>query len=101
MKLYVLLGNLILGVIGYVIVEVRHRRKVNFKMKKLSFYPDLTTNNCFIFIQKKNKQQERRLKKQEAKDNAAREAEAAKQADIDETDDEKDDLEEDIEITHF
>lgn len=47
-------------------------------------------------------QQERRLKKQEAKENAAREAEAAKQPDeIEETDDEKDDLEEDIEITHF
>lgn len=29
MKLYVLFGNLVLGVIGYVIVEVRHRRKVN------------------------------------------------------------------------
>jgi len=71
MKLYVLLGNLILGVIGYVVVEVRHRRK------------------------------ERRLKKQEAKDVAQREAEAAKQAEIEETDDEKDDLEEDIEITHF
>lgn len=32
---------------------------------------------------------------------AAREAEAAKQQEIEETDDEKDDLEEDIEVTHF
>lgn len=46
-------------------------------------------------------QQERRLKKQEQKEKAAREAEAAKQAEIEETDDEKDDLEEDIEVTHF
>jgi len=71
MKLYVLFGNLVLGVIGYVIVEIKHRRK------------------------------ERRLKKQERKEQAAREAEAAKQAEIEETDDEKDDLEEDIEVTHF
>lgn len=28
MKLYVLFGNLVLGIIGYVIVEIRHRRKV-------------------------------------------------------------------------
>lgn len=29
MKLYVLFGNLVLGVIGYIIVEIKHRRKVN------------------------------------------------------------------------
>lgn len=31
MKLYVLFGNLVLGVIGYIIVEIRHRRKVSVK----------------------------------------------------------------------
>lgn len=44
--------------------------------------------------------QERRLKKQEAKDAAARQAELAAHQ-IEETDDERDDLEDDIEITHF
>ena len=29
MKLYVLFGNLVLGVIGYIVVEIRHRRKVS------------------------------------------------------------------------
>lgn len=29
MKLYVLFGNLTIGVICYIIVEIRHRRKVN------------------------------------------------------------------------
>lgn len=57
--------------------------------------------NAIFFLSQFVDKQERRLKKQEAKENAAREAEAAKQPEIDETDDEKDDLEEDIEITHF
>ncbi|XP_037025609.1 UNC93-like protein [Bradysia coprophila] len=72
MKLYILFGNLTLGVLGYIIVEIRYRRK------------------------------QRRLKKQEAKENA-RQAELAKQQanQIEETDDEHDELEEDIEITHF
>lgn len=117
MKLYLLFGNLVLGVIGYVIVEIRHRRKVNFPLNrrfygfiKFSFFGFsllnivLTLLNIIltiliiflsVFVQ------ERRLKKQEAKENAAREAEAAKQQEIEETDDEKDDLEEDIEVTHF
>lgn len=37
MKLYVLFGNLVLGVIGYIIVEVRHRRKVNISHIKFIF----------------------------------------------------------------
>lgn len=98
MKLYVLLGNLVIGVIGYIIVEVRHRRKVNKhyspRSSKCTFF---SHHQLFFFC----RQQERRLKKQEAKESAAREAEAAKNAEIEETDDEKDDLEEDIEITHF
>lgn len=121
MKLYVLFGNLVLGVIGYVIVEIRHRRKVNFKANIYYMYycefnskfkftknekKKMKKNNSYLlyhyfFIFLLTDKQERRLKKQEAKEHAAREAEAAKQQDIEETDDEKDDLEEDIEITHF
>lgn len=96
MKLYVLFGNLILGVIGYIIVEIRHRRKVNIWLSTLNLIDFFKLNLIFIDLA----QQERRLKKQEQKEKAAREAEAAKQ-DIEETDDEKDDLEEDIEVTHF
>lgn len=95
MKLYVLFGNLTIGVICYIIVEIRHRRKVREHnifagVKQCVLY----TYVCIQFAQ------ERRLKKQEARDEAARQAEAAKHQ-IEETDDERDDLEEDIEITHF
>lgn len=99
MKLYVLVGNLILGVIGYIIVEIRHRRKVSDRHHSFDtwFLEISFTQTFYVLFSIK---QERRLKKQEAKENAAREAEAAKQ-EIEETDDEKDDLEEDIEVTHF
>lgn len=94
MKLYVLFGNLVLGVIGYIIVEVRHRRKVStHRNQTISF---LVSFHFFNF----SNQQERRLKKEELKEKAQREAEAARQQ-VEETDDEKDDLEEDIEVTHF
>lgn len=66
MKLYVLFGILVLGMIGYIVVEIRHRRK------------------------------ERRLKKQEARDEAARQAEAARheiEETDDERDDLEDDIE--------
>lgn len=99
MKLYVLFGNLVLGVIGYVIVEIRHRRKVNHNKIDLLITRFAKILNSLLSI--KWHKQERRLKKQEARENAAREAEAAKQQEIEETDDEKDDLEEDIEVTHF
>lgn len=36
MKLYLLFGNLVLGIIGYVIVEIRHRRKVRIQRTELS-----------------------------------------------------------------
>lgn len=45
MKLYVLLGNLILGVIGYIVVEVRHRRKVNWNFEWIY----LPNTNAFHF----------------------------------------------------
>lgn len=89
MKLYVLFGNLTIGVICYIIVEIRHRRKVSVGKALLK---------CTMLT--RIHQQERRLKKQEAREEAARQAEAAKHQ-IEETDDERDDLEEDIEITHF
>lgn len=38
MKLYVLFGNLVLGVIGYIIVEIRHRRKVSVKPNDLLYF---------------------------------------------------------------
>lgn len=42
MKLYVLFGNLCIGVICYIIVEIRHRRKVEFRFTLITkFNPNL------------------------------------------------------------
>lgn len=79
MKLYILLGVLTAGCIGYVIVEILYRRK------------------------------QRKVKKQEKAELAEKEKEAAAKAaiesnadpEVEETDDELDDLEEDIVVTHF
>lgn len=101
MKLYVLFGNLTIGVICYIVVEIRHRRKVSTILHLCSFGVSMEMTLCvsfFTFL--RLALQERRLKKQEAREEAARQAEAAKHQ-IEETDDEHDDLEEDIEITHF
>lgn len=92
MKLYILFSVLILGILGWVIVEIRHTRKVNFYcfFDFLEFFI-----NRFIFFK-----QERRLKKLENEQNAQQDATATIPED-DETDDEKDDLEEDIVVTHL
>lgn len=91
MKLYILFSVLILGILGWVIVEIRHTRKVNFfNFDFLKFFI-----NRFIFFK-----QERRLKKLENEQNAQQDATATIPED-DETDDEKDDLEEDIVVTHL
>lgn len=50
MKLYVLFGNLVLGIIGYVIVEIRHRRKVSTTIKNSTFESDKFTERHFFFF---------------------------------------------------
>lgn len=51
MKLYVLFGNLVLGIIGYVIVEIRHRRKVNETIKHATFDSNkFTERHVFFFF---------------------------------------------------
>lgn len=47
MKLYVLLGNLVIGVIGYIIVEIRHRRKVSNRFHSIHF---ACTFSTFTYI---------------------------------------------------
>lgn len=54
MKLYVLLGNLIIGVIGYIIVEIRHRRKVNFAHSIKCTYLTFFLNQNSITFTKTN-----------------------------------------------
>lgn len=49
MKLYLLLGNLVLGVIGYIVVEVRHRRKVNVSRRcSCSYSNKINRNSPFL-----------------------------------------------------
>lgn len=51
MKLYILFGNLTLGVIGYIIVEIRYRRKVisiGFRVIREAF------NNLIFFMKNSN-----------------------------------------------
>lgn len=54
MKLYVLFGNLVLGVIGYIIVEIRHRRKVSALQFQLELtwiiIKDFVILMCFCFF---------------------------------------------------
>ena len=73
MKLYVMLAVLIVGVIGYVIVEILHKRKA-MRRKRLAEDPKAA---------------------------AAAAAELARQNKTEETDDEKDDIDDDIIITHL
>nr|CAD7424323.1 unnamed protein product [Timema monikensis] len=73
MKLYVMLSVLILGVIGYIIVEILHKRK-RMRQKMLAEDPKAA---------------------------AAAAAELAKNNQVEETDDEKDDIDDDIVITHL
>lgn len=72
MKLYLLFAILVLGVLGYIVVEIRHRRKM------------------------------RKQKELEANEKNAHTQEAVHEAnEVPETDDEQDDLEEDIVVTHL
>ncbi|KAJ4439082.1 hypothetical protein ANN_15039 [Periplaneta americana] len=73
MKLYVMLAVLVLGVAGYIVVEILHKRKA-LRKKKLAEDPKAA---------------------------AAAAAELARQNKTEETDDEKDDLDDDIIITHL
>lgn len=60
MKLYILFGNLTLGVLGYIIVEIRYRRKVIsicFVWNAINFYKNL------IFNSQKNSNDDLRNKK--------------------------------------
>lgn len=65
MKLYVLVGNLVLGVIGYIIVEIRHRRKVSDRHNPLNFLTFLfLTHFMFHFRSNRNVDlRNKRLKK--------------------------------------
>ncbi|PSN43975.1 UNC93-like protein [Blattella germanica] len=73
MKLYVMLAVLVLGVAGYIVVEILHKRKA----------------------------MRRKLLAEDPKAAAAAAAELARQNKTEETDDEKDDIDDDIIITHL
>ncbi|XP_047114462.1 UNC93-like protein [Schistocerca piceifrons] len=73
MKLYVMLAVLLVGVAGYVVVEILHKRKVK-RQKMLAEDPKAA---------------------------AAAAAELARNNQVEETDDEKDDLDDDIIVTHL
>lgn len=91
MKLYLLFGVLVCGMIGYTIVEIHQAKKVREHM--LHVLSTLRTFWFFFFFK-----QEKRMKKLE-------EIPKQQQTEADrkaiEEDDEKDELEEDIVVTHL
>lgn len=92
MKLYVLFAVLVLGILGWIIVEVRHRRKVRItrrdEVSRSEFSNDFTI-----------RPQEARLRAIE--ENRKSPTPDPRIATVPETDDEHDELEEDIVVTHL
>ena len=91
MKLYVLFSVLVLGIIGWIIVEVRHRRKVSFHNHNEKPLDGLSIINL--------PSQEARLRAIE--ENRKSPTPDPRIATVPETDDEHDELEEDIVVTHL
>lgn len=91
MKLYVLFSVLVLGILGWIIVEVRHRRKV--RVVHLAQYLIKLIHRHFLLLQEARLRAIEQNRKSPTPD--------PRIATVPETDDEHDELEEDIVVTHL
>lgn len=91
MKLYVLFSVLVLGILGWIIVEVRHRRKV--RVVVLAQYLIKLIHRHFLLLQEARLRAIEQNRKSPTPD--------PRIATVPETDDEHDELEEDIVVTHL